>query len=770
MSKNNLPNPTSLANNLVHTGTGNINYSNYVEPVGHTPCDDLQINNRNDGDYIPLPHQDPPDESTDSESNTSYVSTNSKQSQPVLKTKISLKESNQTHTTGLYQVPLSLRKQFKIPYKANAPVVTPNSKAIPFSVLAKPVEHPSHDANHKEKTQAPNATKGIRHTTNDIDYLSLKQPARTLPLMSDKLKHKDHRAKDSSEDSNTDNLEEATQRFFPNRELFEIYDSPYLNKMFKPTFDSLNLADELEPLAPLLMSQDEALTNSIKNLITSNLTLTKLLEKKKESFLSLQENKKIPRSLRIKCELTTSPSYSAHPSFLKLKEDLKQEVSTFITKGTKILTEWANIYIELLTVDRCRDIMTQALQILDCLTTFYVGAIGIPLWPSVDDQYLTLFLFKAYLSDNFCKLDEVSQFFNLSIKDILLIGTKQLTKSKTDEEATSILDSLKLSDIDMENNIDNFFLTEILINFDQILKVSTIGAWYLHTEQTKQMLAATNMKSKLKTLQTITASAATALALTKATENFDHQQKLDVTTNLRISNVERTLNKQEHKTNTILKHLRKPQQKNSQGSHSPESVTSPEVKTLSKKQNRNHTRKLKRGVVDLTTEESEEELRTEDLTPNITSSTKRTKQSQRRARGTTKIQPTQKKLKSIHWKNTETIQQFHPHYPVSSSFIQHTQTNPFTTQVLIPKPPLFPPPPPPQLSAHPFYAQNSFQPQNGSNYRGDSQIPQNQQLNANPFLNHTQTLNPFRLSGRNATAQTRKNPFHTQWNPFNNQS
>ncbi len=114
MSKNNPPNPTSLANNLVHTGTGDINYSNYVEPVGHTPCDDPQINSRNDGDYIPLPHQDQPDESTDSESNTSYTSTAVKQPQPALKTKISLKESNQIQATGPYQVPLSLRKQFKI--------------------------------------------------------------------------------------------------------------------------------------------------------------------------------------------------------------------------------------------------------------------------------------------------------------------------------------------------------------------------------------------------------------------------------------------------------------------------------------------------------------------------------------------------------------------------------------------------------------------------------------------------------------------------------
>jgi hypothetical protein len=149
--------------------------------------------------------------------------------------------------------------------------------------------------------------------------------------------------------------------------------------------------------------------------------------------------------------------------------------------------------------------MKQALQILDSVTTFYVGAIGTPLWPSVEDKYLTLFLLKAYLSDHFCKIDELSQFFNLQIREILLIGAKQLTKSETDEEAIKILDSLRLSDIDMENSIDNFFLTENLINVDQILRVSTLGVWRLHIEQTKQTLAAANMKSKLRSLQTISA-------------------------------------------------------------------------------------------------------------------------------------------------------------------------------------------------------------------------------------------------------------------------
>jgi hypothetical protein len=309
--------------------------------------------------------------------------------------------------------------------------------------------------------------------------------------------------------------------------------------------------------------------------------LTKILEKKKESTRLLYEHKKIPRSLCIKCELTTSPSYSSNTVFLKLKDDLKKEVSTFIAQGTKILAEWADTYIQLLTVDRCTDIMKQAIKILDCLTTFYVGGIGTPLWPSVDDNHLTLFLLKAYLSDTFCETGELSNYFNLPIKDILHIGAQFLLKSDNNEEITNTLHLLKLSDIDMEEHIDSFFITEIFLNFDQILKVSTLGAWHLHSEQTKQTIAAANMKSKLKSLQTISASTATALAITKATKNFNHQQSLDVKTSLYISNLERDFSRQEHKSNNIINFLKKSHQKSYQGSHLAESVTSPENQTLS---------------------------------------------------------------------------------------------------------------------------------------------------------------------------------------------
>jgi hypothetical protein len=146
------------------------------------------------------------------------------------------------------------------------------------------------------------------------------------------------------------------------------------------------------------LSQHEVFTQPIKDLGHINITLTKIIENKKESLLKLKNNK-IPRSLQLKCELTTSSAYTNNPDFLTLKTELQHEVSNFIEKGSKIMTKWAETNIHLLTIDRCADILSKALQILDGLTSFYTEIIGTPIWPSVPTTHASLFLFKLYLSN-----------------------------------------------------------------------------------------------------------------------------------------------------------------------------------------------------------------------------------------------------------------------------------------------------------------------------------------------------------------------------------
>jgi len=83
-----------------------------------------------------------------------------------------------------------------------------------------------------------------------------------------------------------------------------------------------------------------------------NLTLTKIIEKKKESYSLLDQNEKIPRSLRIKCTLSASPDFSNDAQFIQLKEEFDNNIATFIEKNTNIMKNWALVNIQHLIKDR----------------------------------------------------------------------------------------------------------------------------------------------------------------------------------------------------------------------------------------------------------------------------------------------------------------------------------------------------------------------------------------------------------------------------------
>jgi hypothetical protein len=94
------------------------------------------------------------------------------------------------------------------------------------------------------------------------------------------------------------------------------------------------------------------------------------------------------------------------------------------------MADWAEINIQLLTTDRCYNIITKALQILDGLTSYNTEVIGRPSWPSVPSKYKTVFLLKLYLSNIIIDLSQLILFFNLTSENILLIGTKILLNTR----------------------------------------------------------------------------------------------------------------------------------------------------------------------------------------------------------------------------------------------------------------------------------------------------------------------------------------------------
>lgn len=219
--------------------------------------------------------------------------------------------------------------------------------------------------------------------------------------------------------------------------------------------------------------------------------------------------------MRIKCELIAPPAYSTNNIFLQLKEKLQDTVSEFIEKGTEIMTEWAVTHIDLRLLDRCFNMLSKALQILDGLASYYAEVIGEPTWPSVLPRYNTLFLLKLYLSNKLIDSSYTSDFFELPKKTILLIGAKILTNKNSDNEAQQIIDSLTLTDVDVSNKIQHDYLVKTLLQFHQILRITTIDIWSNFKQLTKQTLAANNLKAKMMAIDTTNATKATAEAITK---------------------------------------------------------------------------------------------------------------------------------------------------------------------------------------------------------------------------------------------------------------
>jgi hypothetical protein len=87
----------------------------------------------------------------------------------------------------------------------------------------------------------------------------------------------------------------------------------------------------------------------------------------------------------------------------------------------------------------------------------------------------------------------------------------------------------------MEEFTDNAFITEILLNFDQIFKFTTTRLWNHHQEKAKQTTAAMKMKAKMKSLGITNATLVTAQAIAKAANIQESTQRLHANNNLRIS-------------------------------------------------------------------------------------------------------------------------------------------------------------------------------------------------------------------------------------------
>jgi len=342
----------------------------------------------------------------------------------------------------------------------------------------------------------------------------------------------------------------------------KLYISRFIDASIKPNNDSkIILPADLELLRPLIMSQPEVLAPYISELGNTNLTHSKVINKKKESFLQLTTQNKIPRSLRIKVELTTSPSLSSNPKFLQIKEELQNATNDYIKTGIKLMTEWAQEHILLLIQERCHALLTKALQILDGIALYNAAVIFRPAWFSSSQNFNTLLLLKLYLSNEFIDVQEIASFLETPLDTILLLSAKILTNHGSEETALDAINKITLVNINLSHEDEFTFLSETLICFDQILRVTTIDLWKAYEEKIKQFSAVISLQSRMAAFETLDATAQTASAILRAAEAHADSQATTLQANLRLTNLEKNVRKHEQKTNELTKILKQNENK-----------------------------------------------------------------------------------------------------------------------------------------------------------------------------------------------------------------
>jgi hypothetical protein len=98
----------------------------------------------------------------------------------------------------------------------------------------------------------------------------------------------------------------------------------------------------------------------------------------------------------------------------------------------------------------------------------------------------------------------------MSTEEILTAGTKVFLKIQSEDTISKVHTSLDLSDVNMKKFDDYTSITKILLNFDQIIKLTTVGIWNQHQEKVRQATVAMKMKARIKSLEIMTATLSTA--------------------------------------------------------------------------------------------------------------------------------------------------------------------------------------------------------------------------------------------------------------------
>lgn len=188
----------------------------------------------------------------------------------------------------------------------------------------------------------------------------------------------------------------------------------------------------------------------------------------------------------------------------------------------------------------------------------------LPSLPS--SKCITLVHLKLDINNAYINANDQTEYFGLPREKILTIGVKIIMQADTEDEGNALLRAIKLSVIRYQPRQWNTWTLPLKKYYKlppdsqhhhihQILSITIIDIWEAHKECSKLVTAALNLKTKRKLLEILNATASIATAITKAKETINKTQTQNLDSTLSLINLEKSIRKQEQKTNQMIKSL-----------------------------------------------------------------------------------------------------------------------------------------------------------------------------------------------------------------------
>jgi hypothetical protein len=130
-----------------------------------------------------------------------------------------------------------------------------------------------------------------------------------------------------------------------------------------------------------------------------------------------------------------------------------------------------------------------------------------------------------FTTDYISNIDEVIHHFDLPLKDILLTASKIITKNNDEDFNLNILDSKDLSFLNTPNQKHITLISESLTSFGSIVKATTIQLWHTNLQRNRETEASQKLTAKLTSERVLSATVATAKAISNAVNNIEESMQ-----------------------------------------------------------------------------------------------------------------------------------------------------------------------------------------------------------------------------------------------------